>query len=890
MEAAKKTEKTKKSIVSRFLRWFLMLFVFILTIYASFPLWAKFAINYFAPDNFHVEKLNIGYPTVNSLKINHFDFAINGSQIIQGTLENVQLSYLLQDKKLTDINAELINLSLQPSKNTKKAQALEYIPLPELPFEKVTIKKLNLSGLLLQQLHLSDLIISNKQRGYNIDGTLTLFQKRYDLKAEFEENNAKLSSFNLEAKNGNDHLNLKLKPITQNELNDWSWSVLSHINTQNYFNIEGLEKVSIHIKGDLQLAPNLKIQVYPDSEISMPLILSDLGVDTLFSEQAKNLGITTDLSQLKEPSLLSIRTQQIETIERKASSNNDSYKWTLENSNLSLKLKNPQIELDNVIKKLHLSPLENWYSSSQTLHMDAKSTFSSPYFNYQKDAISANLKDITQEADWGLKLEHSQLHIEQKASETLAKSLKLKINDDFISAYHNSFQSQGKFHVNNIGETSEHEKFSYRIKAKSMARNVSAMFDKKNIALKRLEATTKMNADTIDSEYSAASMQFEKELSAQKIQGSISIDNRSNKKSASKITGKNTIQSLDYRSDELTLSDIKSQFNWSYSKNLLNIRGMAHENKNELPFSYQINTKTGKHQLNLSHIKLPVLTAQSWIPALANYPELEIISGDINVNTLSGNPLELTFDAQTAIKNLGINYEQLNVRGFNLNQVMNSKEQLGAVSTATIDSINLGAGIKITDITFKLTQKLHHYQLKQLQGSALNGSIDIPELNIVNNQPQPFVLNLNSIELQNLLSQLDTKALSISGNFDFKLPIALENKSQQINNGTFKALSSGVIKIDTGKDTSENIAYQALENFHYTKFSGTIHYDKDGNYKIQLHLLGANPNLYDGFPIKLDLNLKGHLPDLLYSMLITGDIAKPVMDKVNESSTDLIQK
>lgn len=892
MEKRKVTKQqiTKKSkgIPYRLLRAFLVVLVFIGVIYATFPLWAKFAINKLTPDTFQVNELKIGYPSFNQLTIKHIKFSVNDNKKIDAQLENLQLAYRLKEQIFTRIDADNINISVEISDNPKPSKSLEHIPLPELPFEQASIKKLNISGLLLQQLQLTDLDIKNEVDGYSLNGNLNLFQENYQLKTKAKSESAKLSKFDLNAKNGSDYLNIELEPKDQKNLNHWFWSVIANINTKKYFNIDGLEKVSINTKGNLSLLPDIKLQIYPDSKISIPLEMEPVGLDTLIAEQALELGITADLTALAEPSLLLITTKQLETIEKKHDANHNG-QWYLENSNLLLDFKNPQLNLLATIKELHLSPFEDWNSINQTLHLDATNTFTTPSIKYKTNSLSAELTDISQTANWELKLKKSKLFIAQKKSDINSKKIKLNTKDAQLSLYKNKWQAESAFTINNPQPESITD-IDYQVSIKTNSPLVKGSLDQKVVELNHLKTNTQITSEKVLTEYSINNINFESELSGKNIKGSININPSDKSNLSGKVTGKNTIGALDYISEEISLIAIKSQFDWSYFKDTFKVKGHAYDNNNKVPFAYQINTRTGKHQLDLSKFKLPVLTAKQWIAALDNYPKLELIAGDINLDKLSGDPLQLTFDAQAAIQELGLNYEKLNVRGFNLKQTMNSKAQLNGRSQGTIKGINLGAGIELVDITFDFIQQFNRYQINNFKGKVLSGSINIPKLDINEDKIQPFELNLNQIQLDSLLSQLDSKSLSISGKFDFKLPISLENNSQQINNGTFKALSNGTLKVKTSNGTEQNIAYQALENFHYKEFSGTIDYDKDGNYKIKLHLLGANPELYDGFPIKLDLNLKGHLPDLLYSMLITGDIAKPVMDKVNNATTDLLKK
>ena len=90
-----------------------------------------------------------------------------------------------------------------------------------------------------------------------------------------------------------------------------------------------------------------------------------------------------------------------------------------------------------------------------------------------------------------------------------------------------------------------------------------------------------------------------------------------------------------------------------------------------------------------------------------------------------------------------------------------------------------------------------------------------------------------------------------------------------IKDGNFKALDKGIIKYtytDTDSGEEENIALKALKNFHYESLDGTFSYNEEGLYHIKLHLLGSNPDLYDGYPVDFILNLRGELSGVFRSL------------------------
>ncbi len=77
-----------------------------------------------------------------------------------------------------------------------------------------------------------------------------------------------------------------------------------------------------------------------------------------------------------------------------------------------------------------------------------------------------------------------------------------------------------------------------------------------------------------------------------------------------------------------------------------------------------------------------------------------------------------------------------------------------------------------------------------------------------------------------------------------------------------------------------NIGLQALENFQYQDFSGTVDYQSDGTYQIAIRLEGENPDLYGGHPIVFNLNISGSLPELFEALFITGDFEESILKQI----------
>ena len=77
-----------------------------------------------------------------------------------------------------------------------------------------------------------------------------------------------------------------------------------------------------------------------------------------------------------------------------------------------------------------------------------------------------------------------------------------------------------------------------------------------------------------------------------------------------------------------------------------------------------------------------------------------------------------------------------------------------------------------------------------------------------------------------------------------------------------------------------NLLLQALENFRYEELRLTIDGRTDGEMDVGLHIAGANPDLYDGYPIEFNLNLEGALAEILRASLAGYRIPESIRERM----------
>lgn len=131
------------------------------------------------------------------------------------------------------------------------------------------------------------------------------------------------------------------------------------------------------------------------------------------------------------------------------------------------------------------------------------------------------------------------------------------------------------------------------------------------------------------------------------------------------------------------------------------------------------------------------------------------------------------------------------------------------------------------------------------------------------------VLTVQNINPSLILTEFPIKGLALDGIFDGTLPFDWASNVLTINQGVMRS-QKGILRYvpdsDAAGSLSESggkIAMQALGNFHYDDLTVMLNGQQGGNQSIQMTLNGRNPELYEGYPVILRLNLTGALEDLL---------------------------
>ena len=165
-------------------------------------------------------------------------------------------------------------------------------------------------------------------------------------------------------------------------------------------------------------------------------------------------------------------------------------------------------------------------------------------------------------------------------------------------------------------------------------------------------------------------------------------------------------------------------------------------------------------------------------------------------------------------------------------------------------------------------------------------------------------LDLASFDLQGLFSMLDVEGLSGSGKLSGSLPVSLSGETVVITDGRLESLGPGVLSYrrksgpapaagvpsaEPEEDEEEDpvalfqdpleLTLRALENFHYDRLAIGVDKKAGGEAALRIQLQGKNPDLLDGYPFNLNINLTGDVTPVVEALSRGIDLTQELFSR-----------
>lgn len=138
-------------------------------------------------------------------------------------------------------------------------------------------------------------------------------------------------------------------------------------------------------------------------------------------------------------------------------------------------------------------------------------------------------------------------------------------------------------------------------------------------------------------------------------------------------------------------------------------------------------------------------------------------------------------------------------------------------------------------------------------------------------------VDIQKVSLDALLQTLTGKRVTATGTVSGSIPVIIKkNGSYGFGKGSLKADNTGLIQMPGDVIPGDNeqvvLVRQIVENLHYSLFSAAVETTGGKGMVVKLSLEGNNPDVYNGRPVKLNVNLTGDVLDFIQqnAMLFTN--------------------
>ncbi len=258
-----------------------------------------------------------------------------------------------------------------------------------------------------------------------------------------------------------------------------------------------------------------------------------------------------------------------------------------------------------------------------------------------------------------------------------------------------------------------------------------------------------------------------------------------------------------------------------------------------------------------------------------------VIDGGVRLDTAGMNgALDVTGER------LALGFGESRVDGLEFRTRIDLDDDVIGAGNLALELAELAAGLDVralgTDIEFRNAD----LGLVSLSAELLGGALSTPALRLSGGELLGTVIRWEGFDLGRLLRFVDVTGLDGVGTVDATFPVEPDDDGPSVRGGRFAARGPGQLRYSAGVPAT-NIGMQALENFQYDSLEGTVDYDSAGDYTISLDLLGRNPDLYGGHPIRFRLNLGGEMPAMFRSLFLTGDFEQGIIERLRAGEAPL---
>jgi len=271
------------------------------------------------------------------------------------------------------------------------------------------------------------------------------------------------------------------------------------------------------------------------------------------------------------------------------------------------------------------------------------------------------------------------------------------------------------------------------------------------------------------------------------------------------------------------------------------------------------------------------------------YP-FDVRAGRISAKASLGWNRRLSSTISIHLDHLGGHYRKIRFNGLSGNAELVLGKGIATRKDAqlTVDAINVGFPVNNTRLQFALApaagNELPVIRIQHFSARLLGGRMRINPFALdFSRDRNAFVVQLDSIDLDEIMKLEQQQGLQGSGRLDGQIPISITRAGITVSEGQLVArVPGGVIRYTptdkvlalANSNSNVDMLVRTLSNYHYRVLQVRSDYRPSGELRLQVHLEGRNPDWQAGKPLHLNLNLQENIPVLLRSLQLSEDISE----------------
>lgn len=151
-----------------------------------------------------------------------------------------------------------------------------------------------------------------------------------------------------------------------------------------------------------------------------------------------------------------------------------------------------------------------------------------------------------------------------------------------------------------------------------------------------------------------------------------------------------------------------------------------------------------------------------------------------------------------------------------------------------------------------------------------------------------MTLSVEGMSLTQLIDLVALPGLDATGALSGTVPVRLRQGNLFVENGRLTAQDIGQIQYQPDQPPaglasggqSTQLLLKALEDFHYETLALTVNGSAAGDMEMALQLKGANPDLYDGYPVDFTLTVSGALSQIITDSLRGYQVPDRIRERI----------